>query len=249
MAWPRTGRTTIRPRKNGIDPITRPAVDDQAPHGDRHRVGGGDAQRGDDRNRQPDVAVEEQREGHDADGEHQGGEERAHRAADDDHRPAGAGGEGVAEEGAERGRRFGAEGRVVDAVRGQHPDDEDATEHQAEHRDRGEGGMLDDLEGMGPARLLADLAPPAHLVEADSGDRAEQREPRYHREEQRHQVAVEGEPGEQDTDHRVEHAERDHVGAAGAEVLHALPQHLAQIARRAMCRMPGAARSPVSWPT
>ena len=82
---------------------------------------------------------------------------------------------------------------------------------------------------MAPARLLAFLAHPAHLVEADPGDGADQREPRDHREEQRHEVAVEGDPGEQHADDGIEQAEGDHVGATGAEVLHALSQHVAQI--------------------
>ena len=89
---------------------------------------------------------------------------------------------------------------------------------------------------------------PAHLVEADPGDRADQREARDHRKEQRHQVAVEGDPGEQHADDGIEQAEGDHVGAAGAEVLDALSQHVAQIVDG---DAPDARASPdrsVSWP-
>ena len=109
-------------------------------------------------------------------------------------------------------------------------------------------GCLTTAKAWRPARLLAVLAHPAHLVEADPGDGAEQREPRDHREEQRHQVAVEGDPGEQDADDGIEHAEGDHVGATGAEVLHALSQHVAQIVDGDVPDARDAPDRSVSWP-
>ena len=85
-------------------------------------------------------------------------------------------------------------------------------------------------KAVGPARLLAALAPPAHLVEPDRRHRADEGEARHHRKHQRQQVAVEGHPHQQDADHRIEQRQEGDVAAAGGEVLDALAQDLAQVA-------------------
>src|SRR3546814_941157 len=64
---------------------------------------------------------------------------------------------------------------LVDTERRHHPDQEDRQQIQAEHQDRAEGRRTDDGEAVGPGRLQAAFAAPAHLVKPDGGDRAEDR--------------------------------------------------------------------------
>ena len=81
------------------------------------------------------------------------------------------------------------------------------------------------------SRRPAGLAAAAHLVEADGEERRDQREARHEREEQGHHAVAPGHAGQHEADDRIEQAEEDHVGAIGAEILEAAPQHVAQVGR------------------
>ncbi len=222
--------------------------DDQAPG--RHRAGvlAHGAERGRHRLAHADIAVEQQREGDDADRQHQQGEQEADADARDDHRPALRRGHRVAREGNGRDRLIGTERHRVDEVGGGEPQREQADQDQAQRHDRADRGRADDGEGVGPAGGGAELAPAAHLVEADAEQGRDQGEARDQREDQRQHPVVEGEARDDQAGDGIDHAQEDHVGAAGAEVAGALAQRLAQVVEpdlahdrwRHFARLPGA---------
>src|SRR3546814_17320633 len=74
------------------------------------------------------------------------------------------------------------------------------------------------VEGVGPADLLAPLAPPAHLVQAGRGDGTEQREARCEW-EQHGQHAVYGrQPGEDQSGARIDDAHEEDFRAVLDEI-------------------------------
>ena len=75
------------------------------------------------------------------------------------------------------------------------------------------------------------LAPPAHLVEPDRGKRADQREARGQREEQRHHVVAEDQPPQHQAEDGVDDAEEDDIGAVGGEIVEPFGERLPQVAQ------------------
>ena len=77
--------------------------------------------------------------------------------------------------------------------------------------------------------LGAQLAPPAHLVEADCRERADKGEARGEREQQRQHLVAEGEPRQDEADHRIDQPEEDDIGAEGGEVAEPTREHFLEI--------------------
>ena len=222
--------------------------DDEAPGRHRAGIGGHRAQRRQDGGRQADIPVEEERKGHHADREDEQREQEADADADHDHHPAGGGREHVAEERCEGGRRLRAERGRVDRVRRRQPDEEDRQEHEPEHEDRDESRRGDHPEGVRPAHRKAMLAPAAHFIEADGGDRPEQRETGGEREKERQHVGAERQPRQDQADQRIDQAQQNDVGAAFREVGEPARQRVPEIGhfdpphgrRRGIARLLGA---------
>ena len=165
---------------------------------------------------EPDIAVEQERKRHDADRQHQNGEQESDANAHDDHRPAGAGREHVADERRDRGRQLGAEREVIDDPGREQPEQEDHQQHKAQCDHRAERGRAHHAESVRPADVVALLAPPAHLVEADRRDRSDQREAGREREDQRQHLVAEREARQDQADQRINDAKEDDVGPVGA---------------------------------
>ena len=164
-----------------------------------------------------------------------------------DHRPALWRGDRVTREGEGGDRLIGTERYRVDEVGGGKPQREQADQDEAQRHDRADRGRAHDGEGVGPAGGGAELAPAAHFIEADAEQRRDQREARDQREDQRQHPVVEGEARDDQAGDGIDHAQEDHVGAAGAEVARALAQRLAQVVEpdlahdrwRHFARLPG----------
>ena len=90
--------TTVKPKKSGNEPINQQRCDNQAPHRHRHRIVRDDPDRCQDRDCRTDVAIEQQRERHHADGQHQNCEQKADAIADNDECPSGGRREHLVEE-------------------------------------------------------------------------------------------------------------------------------------------------------
>ena len=221
--------TTIRPSSTGSDPRASPRATIRPQIAIGSGIGGAGAQGGHDRGVDADIAIQQHGKRHHADRQHQQREQKADADAGDDQLAAGLGGEHVVIEGRQRDDSLLAHGGAVERVGGDQPEEEDREQAQAQNDDGAESRGGDDAEGIAPADRRTLLAAPAHLVEADRGNRTEQREARNQREQQRNEIVVERRPSEDQTGQRVDQAQEDHVATAGGEVLPALGQRVAQI--------------------
>ena len=80
-----------------------------------------------------------------------------------------------------------------------------------------------------PIYLRTLLASPAHLVEADRGDRAEKREAGGQWEQERHEIVVEEEQCQDEAYQRIDHAQEDDVSPVGPEIRNALGQDILEV--------------------
>ena len=90
---------------------------------------------------------------------------------------------------------------------------------------------MDEIEGVGPGGVAALLAAPAQLIEADRGERPDQREAGGHGIEQREDVVSECRPRDEHAGNRVYQADKDGMGGHRPEVVEALLERLDEIAR------------------
>jgi hypothetical protein len=161
---------------------------DQPPGGHRHGICKNRAGGGLDRGHRADVAVEQQREGDDGRRQHQQREHEAQGVADEDQRPAGGRRQHVAQEHAYRARRVGPEQRDVERLGDEQPHQEKGEKQRSQRQDRRDRRREAYRQRMAPGGIEAGLAAAAYLVEADRGERPEQREPRNQREQERQRV-------------------------------------------------------------
>ena len=89
---------------------------------------------------------------------------------------------------------------------------------------------MEHVEGVGPDHLAALFAPPAHFIKAEGGEGADDGEARGERKEQRQHIVAEGQPRQNETDHRIEDAEKIDIGAEGAEIVEASGERVPDIA-------------------
>ena len=184
----------------------QPAGDDQSPQRHRHRVPENRSHRGESRRRDPYVAVEQQWKRHHAKRECQHGEQEADGVADDNEVVAFRRGEDLEGERGQRGGLLITEICDVDRVRDGKPDAEDNHQEKTERHDSAEGRRVDDVEGMLPGCVQAELAPPAQLVETDRGEGADQREAGGKRKEERNDVVSEGGAAEREANDGIDQA-------------------------------------------
>src|SRR5260221_5842037 len=90
-------------------------------------------------------------------------------------------------------------------------------------------GRAHDAERVGPGDGDALLAPPAHLVEADSRNRADEREAGSDREEQRQHLIAHDQPRQEQADNRIDDAEEDDIGPRYAEIVETPRKDIAEI--------------------
>ena len=119
----------------------------------------------------------------------------------------------------ERGRRGRTQGDLVNRLGGEQPQQKDRHQHHPQHDDRAERGRAEDPERIRPGDRHARFAAPAHFIEADRGQGADQRKPGGERENQRQQVVTKCQPRQDETDERIEHAEKNDVGAKRSEIV------------------------------
>ena len=95
----------------------------------------------------------------------------------------------------------------------------------------GSDGERNDIKGVGPAALAGLLAPPAHLIKPDRGNRSDQRKPGYQREDERQQVVAKGEPRQDEPSDGIDDAEKHDIGAEGREIVEPALQRFADARR------------------
>ena len=88
---------------------------------------------------------------------------------------------------------------------------------------------MDHVERLAPSRFAGLLAPSAHLIKADRGERPDQREAGGQREQQRQHVIAEGEPRQHQAGQRVDDAEKRDIGAERREIVEPAPQRIPDV--------------------
>ncbi len=76
---------------------------------------------------------------------------------------------------------------------------------------------------------MAELSAPAHLIETRRRKGTDQRKAGDYGEDKREQIVIEGEPGDEEARERVDDADEEHIGPAGAEIAHPLLESVAEI--------------------
>jgi len=132
-------------------------------------------------------------------------------------------GEDVAHKRAERCRRLWAKCGCIDCPCGEEPGDQDSDQKQPEDHDRGKPRRSHDTQSVHPADAPACLASPAHLIEADRGRGADEREPRGEREQERQEVIPERPRGEQEANQRIDQRDQDHIRSERGNIVDPRP--------------------------
>ncbi len=132
-------------------------------------------------------------------------------------------------EAGERGRRGRAHCGLVNRLGGNQPQQKDRHQHQPQHDDRPERGRAEHPECVRPGDRHARFAAPAHLIEADCGEGADQRKPGGEREDQRQQVVAGCQPRQDETDQRIEHAEKNDIGAIRREIVETSGEDMSEV--------------------
>jgi hypothetical protein len=215
---------------SGIDPAINSAATINAPTQDRSGIHPARSDRGIDRVRRADVAIDKHRHRGDADHQNRSGKGNADDRADCDQRPAPAGGEDFGQEGADARRRGPAEQSHVKPARGKQPQSEYSKQQSGDCGDLVEGGPFSDIEEMRPVGMKPHLAPARHFEKADGGHRPEQSHPGRNRQEQREErPAKRGHRGD-DPDQRVEDHQEDDVAAHLHKIAPAVGQRRPEVA-------------------
>src|SRR5690606_17232156 len=120
--------------------------------------------------------VEQKRECDDRGAQHDDRKDKADGMTDEDERPAAPRGEYLVDKAGDGFGRFRSEQLLIEGLRSQKPGDEDRQKHDADRRYGGQARRMPDFEGMSPGSVEALFASPAYLVEAERGERSDQRE-------------------------------------------------------------------------
>ena len=90
-------------------------------------------------------------------------------------------------------------------------------------------GRAEHVERVPPRHVQAELAPPAHLVQADRRERADQREAGRERKQQRQHVVAEHQARQHEADHRIDQAEKHRVARHREEIVEAARERVLQV--------------------
>ena len=202
--------------------------------------------------RRADIAIDQQRERHDADDQRPDGEAEADQIARRRSAASRRRGEDIVDELADRtaaaGSRTGT-GRCACALPSQArkmPISRRPSATMAPQRRRAQH-----VEGVGPVAVEAGLAAAAQFVEADRGDRTDQGKARRQREQQRQHAIAERQPDQENADQRIDQAQEDGVARHGREIVPALWPGRRQDRRSRSCgwrELPGARSAPtMTW--
>ena len=204
-------------------------ADDQAPHSHRHRVLAHRPDRGQQRDRRPHIAVDQERKRHHADRQHERGKQQTDRVADNDEDPAGLCGQHVVHELAERLRRGVAECRDIDGIRNRDPDQKNQRQQNTQHDNRADRGGLHDIQAVRGGGFQPCLAPPAQLVDSDRRDWANQREAARQRIKQRQDFIAKDQPRQHKADQRINDAQEYGMRRHRVEIIKALGQGVPEV--------------------
>ena len=176
------------------------------------------------------MQVDKHRKGHGADGEHHDGEQETDAAAHDDERPAGGRGENLPDELRDRGWHGAAIDLPVDDESCAEPQEIDHTDEDAQ-RQNADGWPADDVIGVLPGDIEAQLAPPADLVEADRGQGTDESESGEQGKDE-HQRYVSGcDIGRDQRGKRIDHDQDEEVAGFLPEIIDAFGQSVHQVSR------------------
>ncbi len=163
MAWPSTGSTTARPRKQGSDPITSSAATNRPHTAMLNGLIMTAARRCQDRIGRAGMPIEHQRERHDADAQRDHGEQEADTASHQDQHAPFSGGENAVDEIGNAGRGLMAEGGDVDRIGCGNPDHEQCEQDRTQSEHSAERWRTQHAERVPRGGLFAALAAAAEL--------------------------------------------------------------------------------------